>query len=150
VKISVQKGKLAETKSQAIILALFEDSKKLAGVALQIDQKTAGLISELIANHDFEAKPSQISVIYTRGLLPAKRIALVGLGKYSEFNLEKLRIALAKAMQHLRSINIKEAAAYIDLNLIPDAKDKVAQAVAEGALLGFINTRLSKLLTAKI
>jgi leucyl aminopeptidase len=136
VKISVQKGKLAETKSQAIILALFEDSRKLAGVALQIDQKTGGLISELIANHDFEAKPSQISVIYTRGLLPAKRIALVGLGKQNEFNLEKLRIALAKAMQHLRSINIKEAATSIDWNLIPDAKDKAAQAVAEGALLG--------------
>ncbi len=80
----------------------------------------------MIDNRDFEAKPSQISVIYTRGLLPAKRIALVGLGKQSEFNLEKLRIAFAKVMQHLRSMNIKEAATSIDLNLIPNAKDKVA------------------------
>ena len=136
MKISVQKGKLTETKSQAIILALFEDRKKLAGVALQIDKQTGGLISELIDNHDFEAKPSQISVIYTRGLLPAKRIALVGLGKQSEFNLEKLRIAFAKVMQHLRSINIKEAATSIDLNLLPNVKDKIVQAVAEGALLG--------------
>ena len=77
MKISVKKGKLADTKSQTIILALFEDRKKLAGVALQIDKQTGGLISELIDSHDFEAKPSQISVIYTRGLLPAKRIALV-------------------------------------------------------------------------
>lgn len=136
MKISVQKGKLADTKSQAIILALFEDRKKLAGVALQIDKQTDGLISELIVNHDFEAKPSQISVIYTRGLLPAKRIALVGLGKESEFNLEKLRIAFAKVMQHLRNLNIKEAATSIDWSLIPNAKDKIAQAVAEGALLG--------------
>jgi leucyl aminopeptidase len=136
VKISVRKGKLADTKSQAIILTLFEDRKKLAGVALQIDQKSKGLVSELIANRDFEAKPSQVSVIYTRGLLPAKRVALVGLGKQSEFNLEKLRTAFAKVMQHLRSINVKEAATSIDWNLIPHAKDKVAQAVAEGALLG--------------
>ena len=136
MKISVQKGKLADTKSQAIILTLFEDRKKLAGVALQIDQKSKGLVSELITNRDFEAKPSQVSVIYTRGLLPAKRVALVGLGKYSEFNLEKLRIAFAKVMQHLRNLNVKEAATSIDLNLIPHAKDKVAQAVAEGALLG--------------
>jgi len=136
VKIFVKKGKLADTKSQTIILTLFEDSKKLTGVALEIDKKSNGLISELIENGDFEAKPSQISVIYTRGSLPAKRIALVGLGKHSEFNLEKLRAAFAKALQHLRNMNIKEAATSINLNLIPRKKDQVAQAMAEGSLLG--------------
>jgi leucyl aminopeptidase len=136
VKIFVKKGKLANTKSQAIILTLFEDSKKLTGTALEIDQKSNGLISELISNGDFEAKPSQISVIYTRGSLPAKRIALVGLGKHSEFNLEKLRAAFAKALQHLRNLNIKEAATSINLNLVPRNKDQVIQAVAEGSLLG--------------
>jgi leucyl aminopeptidase len=136
VKIFVKKGKLADTKSQTIILTLFEDSKKLTGVALEIDKKSDGLISELIENGDFQAKPSQISVIYTRGSLPAKRIALVGFGKHSEFNLEKLRAAFAKALQHLRNLNIKEAATSINLNLIPRKKDQVAQAVAEGSLLG--------------
>ena len=47
MKISVQKGKLADTKSQAIILALFEDQKKLIGKALEIDQKT-GWINQRI------------------------------------------------------------------------------------------------------
>jgi leucyl aminopeptidase len=136
VKISVKKGKLADTKSQTIILTLFEDSKKLTRTALEIDQKSNGLISELIESGDFEAKPSQISVIYTRGSLTAKRIALVGLGKHSEFNLEKLRAAFASAMRHLRNLNIKEAATSINLNLIPRKKDQVAQAVAEGSLLG--------------
>ncbi len=73
MKIFVKKGKLAEAKSQAIILTLFEDSKKLTGVALEIDKKSDGLISELISNGDFEAKPSQISVIYTRGALSGKK-----------------------------------------------------------------------------
>ena len=136
MKIFVKKGKLADTKSQAIILTLFEDGKKLTGMALEIDQKSKGLISELIENGDFEAKPSQISVIYTRGSLPAKRIALVGLGKHSEFNLEKLRSGFASVMRHLRNMNIKEAATSINLNLIPRKKDQVAQAVAEGSLLG--------------
>ena len=80
MKISVNKGKLADTDGEAIILALFE-GKELAGPALEIDTKSNGLIGELIDSHDFEAKPSQISVIYTRGSLPAKRIVLVGLGK---------------------------------------------------------------------
>jgi leucyl aminopeptidase len=39
-------------------------------------------------------------------------------------------------MQHLRNLNIKEAATFINLNLILRKKDQVAQAVAEGSLLG--------------
>jgi leucyl aminopeptidase len=136
VKIFVKKGVLADTKSEAIILTLFEDSRKLTGETLAIDKKSGGLISELIRSRDFEAKPSQISVIYTRGTLLAKRIALVGLGKQSEFNLEKLRAAFAKISGHLRNMNIKEAATSINLNLIPGIRDQVAQAVAEGAMLG--------------
>jgi leucyl aminopeptidase len=136
VKISVRKGNLADTKSSAIILASFEDQKKITGTALKIDEKTGGLISELMKCRDFEAKHSQVSVLYTKGMLPAKRIALVGLGKQSEFNLEKLRGAFAAVMQHLRNINVKEAATCIDLNLIPKAKEKIAQAVLEGAILG--------------
>jgi len=136
VKIFVKKGKLVDTKSQAIILPLFEENKKLSGAALEIDKISDGLISEVINNGDFEAKPSQISVIYTRGSLPSQRIALVGLGKQNEFNPEKLRGAFAKVMQHLRNLNIKEAATEINLDLLPRKKDQMAQAVAEGSLLG--------------
>jgi leucyl aminopeptidase len=39
-------------------------------------------------------------------------------------------------MQHLRSLNIKEAATSIDLYILTEKKNKVVQAVVEGALLG--------------
>jgi len=136
VNIFVKKGMLANTTSQAIILTLFEDSKKLTGIALEINKKSGGLISELLDSRDFEAKPSQISVIYTRGTLPAQRIALVGLGKQRELNLEKLRAAFASVVRHLQNMNIKEAATSINLNLIPGKKEQVIQAVVEGTLLG--------------
>lgn len=136
MKISVKKGNLVDTKSQAIILTLFEDNKKLTGLALEIDKISNGLISELIGNGDFEAKSSQISVVYTRGTIPAKRIALLGLGKQKEFNLEKLRAAFASVMRQLRSLNIKEAATSINLNLVPGKKEQVVEAAVEGALLG--------------
>jgi len=136
VNVFVKKGVLAETKSQAVILTLFEDSKKMTGTALEIDKKCGGLVSELIGSRDFEARPSQISVIYTRGAIPAKRIALVGLGKQSEFSLEKLRAAFASVMKYLRNMNVKEAAMSINPNLIPGKKEQVVQAAVEGALLG--------------
>jgi leucyl aminopeptidase len=137
VKIAVKKGNLPDIKSQAIILTMFEDQKKLTGNALLIDQAGKGLIRELMDNGgDFAGKASQIAVVCTRRTIPAQRIALLGLGKKNEINLEKIRAAYAKMMQHLRGLNIKEAATSVDLDMLPEDKDKIAQAVVEGAMLG--------------
>ena len=135
MNITVKKGNLADTKTQAVILALCEGEKTFSELVSHIDQKTGGQLSDLLKSGDFEAKPSQVSVIYTRSL-PAKRIALVGLGKKSELNLEKIRNAFARVMQHLRGLNIKDAATTIDWNLLPDQKEKMIAAIAEGAGLG--------------
>jgi len=136
MKVSVKKGKLQDITSQAVILALFQDQKELAPDALLLDQASGGLVAELLKSGDFSGKPSQVAVVYTRGAIPAQRIALVGLGKADELNLEKIRAAFSRVMQHLRSLNIKEAATSIDLNILSDKKEKVVQAAVEGALLG--------------
>jgi len=136
MNITVKKGMLADTKAQAIVIAFCEGEKKLSRTALDVDQKTGGLLSDVLKNGDFEGKASQVLVLYSREALPAKRIALVGLGKKSELNLEKIRNAFAKVMQHLRGLNIKEAATAMDGDLLPDAKEKIVAAAAEGAVLG--------------
>ncbi|MEN6621849.1 MAG: leucyl aminopeptidase, partial [Smithella sp.] len=101
-----------------------------------IDQASRGLISELLECGDFTGKYSQIVVAHTRGAIPAQRIALVGLGKESDINLEKIRAAFSKVMQHLRGLNIKEVATSIDLELVSEEKAKIVEAAVEGALLG--------------
>jgi leucyl aminopeptidase len=53
VKISVRKGILAQTKSEAIILPLFEEEKKLSGLARQVDEKHGCQVTELIRARDF-------------------------------------------------------------------------------------------------
>ncbi|MHB8139143.1 MAG: leucyl aminopeptidase [Smithellaceae bacterium] len=136
MKITVKKGNLADTKTQAVILAVCEGEKTFSELVASIDQKTGGLIRDVMKSGDFEGKPSQVSVIYTKGKLQAERIALVGLGKKSELDLDKIRIAFARVMQNLRSMNIKDAATAIDWNLLPDSKEKIVAAAAEGASLG--------------
>ena len=136
MNITVKKGKLAERKTPAMILALCEGEIKSSEMVAGIDQQTGGLLGDVMKCGDFEAKPLQICVIYTRGALPARRIALIGLGKKGELNLEKIRGAFSKVMQHLRGLNIKEAATAIDGHLLPDQKEKVIAAVVEGAILG--------------
>ena len=81
MKITVKKGSLADVKTEAFILVFCEGEKTLSGPAADIDQKSGGLLSDVIKSGDFEAKPSQVLVIYAGGFKPAKRIALAGLGK---------------------------------------------------------------------
>jgi leucyl aminopeptidase len=136
VNITVKKGCLAQTKTPAMILALCEDAIESSEIAVSVNQQTGGLLDDVIKSGDFEAKPSQVSVIYTRGVLPAQRIVLVGLGKKSELKLEKIRCAYSKVMQHLRGLNIKNAATAIEGCLLPEQKEKVIAAAVEGAILG--------------
>lgn len=136
MKITVKKGNPADIKTQAVIVPLFEGEKLLTGVALAVDKKSNGLISDVLKNGDFEGKVSQIFLIYTKDALLAKRIMLVGLGKKNELNLEKIRNAFARAMQHLRGLNISEATTTLDGIRLHEQNEKIAQAVTEGATLG--------------
>jgi leucyl aminopeptidase len=136
MKVVVTRKKPAAIASEAIILPLFEGEEP-TGPALRIDTESGGLIKELLTGRDFEAKPSQVSVIYTRSSLPAKRIILVGVGKRREFTLERLRAAFAKAMQNVRALNIGDVVTSVDLGRqLAYSKERIVQAVVEGALLG--------------
>ncbi len=67
------------------------------GRRIQLDRSSGGLLGEVIKSGDFTGKHAQVSVIYTRGALPARRVLLLGLGKKKEFDPEKLRRAFSKA-----------------------------------------------------
>lgn len=136
MKIIVKKIDIEKIATEALILAIYSDEKTLSRNTLLVDKKTGGMIREVIGNGDFEGKPAQIAVFYSRGMLPAKRILLVGLGKKKEADLEKIRGAFAAAMQRLRSLNVKEAATVIDVNIQSEGKGRIVRAVAEGVLLG--------------
>jgi leucyl aminopeptidase len=136
VKIQVRKGRLESTITEAAILLHFEAEVALGGVTKRIDRKSGGIIAEIINNGDFTGKKNQVVVVYTRGCLPARRIALVGLGKRADFSLERLRGAFAKAMQQIRSLNVKECATSLDLGNIDQPVEQLAEAAVEGVLLG--------------
>jgi leucyl aminopeptidase len=135
VKITVKKGSLADVKTEAFILVFCEGEKTLSGPAADIDRKSGGLIADIIKSGGFEAKPSQVTMIYSR-TLAAKRIALVGLGKKNELTPEKIRRAFAKVMQELRGSKVRKAAVSLDLSLLNVRKEKVVSAAVEGAVLG--------------
>ncbi|MDI6775925.1 MAG: leucyl aminopeptidase [Syntrophales bacterium] len=138
MKVFVKKANLAEFTSEASVVFHFEE-EELGGAAELLDKSSGGLISDVIAGGDFEGKLFQIAVIYTKGLTPARRIVLAGLGKKADFNLEKLRGAFSKAAKQVRELNLKGFATSMDLGdltAIGQPLDRVTEAAVEGVFLG--------------
>ena len=136
MKIHIQRGKVAEYHTEALLVAHFEDSASPEGPAGLLDQSCGGQIRDILAGGDFQGKLYQISVLYMRGAIPAKRIVIVGLGKRADFDLEKLRSAYAKAGQQIRALNLKEFALSIDTEILNKPLPQLTEAILEGMMLG--------------
>jgi len=136
MRVQVKKTKPEAYRGEAIVVCHFEDSKKLAGSAYLLDRSSGGLLSEVINSGDFTGKHAQLSVIYTRGALPARRVLLLGLGKKKEFDLEKLRRAFSKAARSARELGIAEFAIALDPQNENRGLEDATEAAVEGSLLG--------------
>ena len=136
MKVRIKKGRFAEFSCELAVVNYFEDCQDLLGMAAQINEKSVGLIEDLLKAGDFQGKLYQISLLYTRGNLPARRILILGLGKSHEFNMDKLRGAYAKAAQHIRSLGLKGFAVSTDMGLPERDVQYVTEAIVEGVLLG--------------
>jgi leucyl aminopeptidase len=136
VKINVRKGKLAEASTEAAVMIHFEGEAGLCGTAATLDAKCDGFIADVIGRGDFTGRLNQISVIYSRGSIPVKRLVVVGLGKRADFSPERLRGAFSTAARQIRSLNVKEFSTSLDFGSVDLAPGPAAEAAVEGVLLG--------------
>lgn len=136
MKIQVRKGSLPEHTTEAAVVTLFEGETGLEGVAALLDERSGGLIGEILHRGDFTGRTNQISILYTRGDLPVKRIVVVGLGKRPDFSPDRLRGAFAKAAQQIRSLNISEFSTSLNIQNIDFPLERMAEAAVEGVILG--------------
>jgi leucyl aminopeptidase len=136
MKIVVKTGEITEFRTEAVIVPCFEGGGELRGKVRLLDKKSGGLIKEITGAGDFEGRHLQVSVTYTGGIIPAKRIVLVGVGKKVDFTMDKLRSAFATAAQCVRSLKIKKFSTSLDFIFLNKPLDVIARAVVEGASLG--------------
>jgi len=136
MNITVKTWSLTDFDCEVLLVGHFEGNKAPEGAARLLDEGCNGIISELIDRGDFEGKLYSYSVVYTRALIPGKRILIAGLGKREEFDLEKLRGVFSKAAQKIRDLNITQVAASLDFGETKFSARETARAAVEGALLG--------------
>ena len=133
MKIKVIAGKLETYKTGGAIILLFE-SEKLDGAAARIDKALGGTVSGLMKRGDFKPKPGAVHLLYPEGRIAAERLVLAGLGKRSEFTMNRLRQATGKAAPSLRTAGARDVTVLVE-GFGRDLEE-ASQALVEGSMLG--------------
>lgn len=137
MEIQVIAGSLPEIVCDSIVIHVFEDTMIPSGATGAIDKALSGHISEIIRDIPRCGKYGETTVIHTFGAIGAKRIILLGLGKQSEFTLDKARALMAVAMRVARKLHSKTVVTTVysaDLGGLEDCQ--ASQAFVEGAVMG--------------
>lgn len=119
----------------ALGIGIFAGGGPLEGPAARVDKALGGLLSAVIAEEKFEAKPGRTLVVQTHGRISTKRVIAVGLGPKPAATLDELRQAAAAVVRHASQMHAAHVALpATTLGTLP--ADAIAQARVEGAALG--------------
>jgi leucyl aminopeptidase len=115
----------------ALVVGCFEDvCDELFNAC---DSALDGCLGRLAASKEFNGKTNATCLIHTQGKLPAERLLLVGLGKKTELDDERIRQAAGTAVQALREARVASFASVLHLST---TSQEAIEEVCEGSLLG--------------
>ena len=135
--IKVKQASITKIRSDLLVVNLFSEIKKPGGATAEVDKKLDGAIVDLIKSGELTGKLGEVNLIHTQGKLPATQVLVVGLGKSSEFELDKVRIAAAAAVAEAKRVKAKSVATIIHGGGVGGLEIKdAAQALVEGSLIG--------------
>ncbi|MDP9237313.1 MAG: leucyl aminopeptidase [Chloroflexota bacterium] len=137
MEITVQQGDITEVEAPCVVVNLFEGVDMPGGATGSIDRALAGMVTELIASGDVRGTWGEMTLIYTFGRIPSPRVVIAGLGKTSEFNLDRVRELGATVARFLRRKRIDRYSTITHGAGVAGLQaGACAQALVEGALLG--------------
>ena len=136
MRVDARAGRV-ETESVEVLVLHHCEGAVFSKQATVIDKSMGGVLRELLQTKEFEGKPNELALVHTHGKVPAKRILLVGLGKEKDVTVDQLRQAMGHAVKRVRQAKVAFFTIAVP-SVIPQGSSllEVAQAMAEGALLG--------------
>ncbi len=135
--LRVQQASVTEIDTPLLVISLFEGVTQLSGDAATVDSALGGLISRLIADGEISGESATVTVIHNSGNgLAARRVAVVGLGRPAEFEIENVRVAAALAARKARDLKLDSFATVVHggPSAGPPLED-AARAVMESSIL---------------
>ena len=142
MEIDITFGDIKSIGTDAIVVNLFEGVNKPGGATGAVDKAMDGAISRLIKHGEIKGKLNEITIIHTMGKLPARIVAVAGLGKQDELTLDKIRGLAGEECRTLRKLNCRRIATIIHGAGSGKFKaEESTQAIIEGSLLGLYRFR---------
>ncbi|MDD3237093.1 MAG: leucyl aminopeptidase [Candidatus Gastranaerophilales bacterium] len=139
MNFTIEKGSLTETKTDLLIVNLFEGVKSPAGATGAVDKLLNDAISNFVIKKEgFNGEYGKMYLLPVLDNPNFTKVLVVGLGKSNEFSLNKLRELSSKIIQKCDSLdNVKTVASLLQGAGVAgfDAFD-CAQMIAEGTLIG--------------
>lgn len=137
MEIKVIVGDIAQIEADAIVVNLFEGVDQPGGATDAVDKALDGAMSSLISRGEIKGKFGEVNIVHTFGKLPAGIVAIAGLGKRQDFNVDKIRRVAGEFCRALRKSNCHKIATILHGAGIGGIElEASAEAIAEGALLG--------------
>jgi leucyl aminopeptidase len=133
MEIHVTYSALDAVAAELLALGLYQEAALPVPLAA-LDGALGGAIQELVTNGELTGAKGELTLLHTRGAVPAKRVLLVGLGRENGSDLDLWRTAAAKAAQRAQQLGLKSWA--MGLPYATDGAEGLAQAAVEGAVLG--------------
>jgi leucyl aminopeptidase len=140
LEIKVIVGNIAQIEADAIVVNLFEGVEQPGGATAAVDKALDGAISSLISRGEIKGKFGEVSIVHTFGKprqVGAGIVAIAGLGKRQDFNVDKIRGVAGEFCRALRKLNCHKIATILHGTGIGGIElEASAEAITEGALLG--------------
>jgi leucyl aminopeptidase len=142
LEVKVITGDITSIEADAIVVNLFEEVERPGGATGAVDKALDMAITKLIKQGEIKGKFNEISIIHSLGKVPARIVAVAGLGKESDFTLDRIRTLAAELCRSLRKLNCRRIATIVHGAGIGGVEPEAAsQAITEGSLLGLYRFR---------
>ena len=137
MQIKAVSGDIAQIKADAIVVNIFEGVEQPGGATAAVDKALDGAIGTLISRGVIKGKLGEVAIVHTFGRLPAGIVAVAGLGKSQDFDVDRIRGVTGEFCRALRKLNCRKIATILHGAGMGGIEPEVsAEAMVEGALLG--------------
>ena len=135
MKFSFYRDDISRLSSDLLVLGIFEDFLEAEAYFPQLDKALEGLLSRVVKEEDFKGKEEQVLLLHTHNRLGISRVALLGLGKRTDFQIADTRKYGASAVQLAEKAGSRTVALALP-SVDSTATGKTVQFLVEGTLLG--------------
>lgn len=137
MQVDVKVGRAEAESAEVLVLVHCEGDTLGKQDAAAIDKGLGGFLRDLLYSKEFEGKTGEVLIHHTQGKIPSKRLLLVGLGKKKDLALDTIRQALGYAVKRVRQAKAGSFTVAVPaVSLKGYSAVEIAQAIAEGAILG--------------